>query len=60
MCTCHRASGSTIKTGKIYEGGWHHIEAGELPVVMLVKAGTALPHIDLAQISKNMGWYELF
>lgn len=47
------------QTGSVYEGGWHHIEAGEMPVVMLVKAGTVLPHIKLAHTTQNMDWSEL-
>lgn len=47
------------QTGDAYEGGWHHIKAGKLPVVMLVKAGAVLPHIGLAQSTKNMDWSEL-
>ena len=47
------------QTEKIYEEGWHKIEAGEIPVVMLVKDGTVLPHIELAQSTKFMDWSKL-
>lgn len=47
------------QTGKIYEEGWHHIEAGEIPIVILVKDGTVLPHIGLAQSTKFMDWSKL-
>lgn len=47
------------QTGRSYEGGWHHIEAGELPIIVLVQAGTALPHIGLAQTTMNMDWSQL-
>jgi alpha-D-xyloside xylohydrolase len=30
-------------------GGWHHIAAGEIPEVVLVRQGKAIPHIGLAQ-----------
>ena len=29
------------QTGSTYEGGWHHIEAGEIPIVVLINEGTA-------------------
>lgn len=47
------------QTGKNYSGGWHHINAGEIPIVMLVKSGTVLPHINLAQMTMNMDWSNL-
>ncbi|HEU5397002.1 MAG TPA: TIM-barrel domain-containing protein, partial [Verrucomicrobiae bacterium] len=42
--------------GKTYPGGWQHIEAGAVPVVMLVRDGTAIPQIKLAQSTKDMDW----
>lgn len=47
------------QTGKAYEGGWHHIEAGDIPIIALVKNGTVIPHIDLAQSTKDMDWSNL-
>lgn len=47
------------QTGKVYEGGWHRIKAGEVPIVVLVKDGTVLPHIELAQSTKDMDWRKL-
>ena len=47
------------QTGKDYQGGWHHIEAGQLPIVMLVRDGTALPQIKLAQSTAQMDWSDL-
>ena len=47
------------QTGKVYEEGWHHIEAGEIPVVVLVRDGAVIPHIKLAQSTQNMDWSEL-
>lgn len=45
------------QTGKTYNPGWHNIEAdGELPIIMLVKDGSALPHIALAQSTADMDW----
>lgn len=47
------------QTGKTYNGGWHNITAGEIPVVMLVKSGSVIPHIKLAQSTKDMDWSTL-
>jgi alpha-D-xyloside xylohydrolase len=44
------------QSGKIYEPGWNHIEAGKLPIVMLVRQGSVIPHIALAQSTKFMDW----
>ncbi len=44
---------------KSYAGGWHKIAAGKIPVVMLVRDGTVLPHIALAQSTMQMDWSKL-
>ncbi len=47
------------QTGQVYAAGWHRIEAGKIPVVMLVRDGAAIPHIALAQSTKDMDWSKL-
>ena len=47
------------QTGNVYTSGWHTIEPGEIPVVMLVRDGTVLPQIKLAQSTMQMDWSEL-
>jgi alpha-D-xyloside xylohydrolase len=47
------------QTGKIYTGGWHKIEAGKIPVVVLVREGSVIPHIALAQSTAQMDWSTL-
>ena len=46
------------QTGKIFEGGrWLDIPvAGELPIIMLVRDGSALPHVALAQSTQDIDW----
>jgi alpha-D-xyloside xylohydrolase len=47
-------------TGRVYEGGrWHHIEAREIPAAVLVKDGTVLPHVQLAQSTDEIDWTEV-
>ena len=47
------------QTEKVYEGGWHRIEAGSLPIIMLVRAGSVLPHLKLAQSTAEMDWSKM-
>lgn len=47
------------QTKKVYQKGWHTIEAGEIPIVVLVKDGSVIPHIALAQSTKDMDWSKL-
>ncbi len=47
------------QTGMSYPGGWHRIEAGEIPIVVLVRDGSLIPHIKLAQSTAFMDWSEL-
>ncbi|NQU88695.1 MAG: alpha-xylosidase, partial [Mariniphaga sp.] len=44
------------QSGKVYDGGWHNIKTGEIPVVVLVRDGAVIPHIKLSQSTKNMNW----
>ena len=47
------------QTGKTYPGGWHNIQAGQIPVVMLVREGAVIPHMQLAQSTKDLDWSNL-
>jgi alpha-D-xyloside xylohydrolase len=47
------------QTGRNYSGGWQAIEAGEIPVVVLVRSGAVVPHIALAQSTATMDWSEI-
>jgi len=44
------------QTGNSYAGGWHKIEAGKIPEIILVRDGTVLPRIALAQSTTQMDW----
>ena len=44
------------QTGENYSAGWHHIESGDIPIIMLIREGTVIPHIGLAQSTKFMDW----
>ena len=47
------------QTGKVYNPGWNHIQAGQLPVVLLVKDGSAIPHVPVAQSTDKIQWNKL-
>ena len=47
------------QTEKVYEGGWPRIEAGSLPIIMLVRDGSVLPHLKLAQSTSEMDWSKM-
>ncbi|MDR1556999.1 MAG: alpha-xylosidase [Tannerellaceae bacterium] len=44
------------QTGKIYEEGYQTIPAGPIPAIILVRDGSAVPHIRLAQSTSRMDW----
>ena len=44
------------QTGKVYEGGYQTIEAGEIPCIILVKDGSVIPHAPLAQRTDQINW----
>lgn len=45
------------QTGKVYEGArWHEIAAGEIPIVLLVKNHSVLPHVKPAQNTSEIDW----
>lgn len=47
------------QNGKVFTAGWNHIEAGSVPVVILIRDGVAIPHIKLAQSTAFMDWSAL-
>lgn len=44
------------QTGKVYNPGWNHVECGELSIVIMVKDGSAIPHIPVAQCTDQLKW----
>ncbi len=48
------------QSGKSYEGArWHVMTAGAIPIVILVKNHTVLPHIAVAQSTSAMNWNDV-
>lgn len=44
------------QTGKVYEGGYQTIEAGNIPCIILIKDGSVIPHAPLAQRTDQINW----
>ena len=45
------------QTGKAYAGErWHRVEAGQIPVVLLVRNHAAIPHVKAAQNTDEIDW----
>lgn len=48
------------QTGKVYRGGgWHRIVAGQIPVILLAKDNSMIPHIKVAQSTSEMDWSDV-
>lgn len=47
------------QTSEVYKGGWHHITAGSVPVVVLIRSGSVIPHIKLVQSTAFMDWSKI-
>jgi len=47
------------QSGLKYNGGWHHLSAGEIPIIVLIRQGSIIPHIKLAQSTSFMDWTKI-
>lgn len=48
------------QTGQVYTGKqWLSIKAGDIPIVLLVKAGTIIPHAPLVQSLDQLDWNQV-
>ena len=47
------------QTGASYDGGWHEIAAGEIPIVLLARVGAAIPRAAVAQSTDEIDWSSL-
>jgi alpha-D-xyloside xylohydrolase len=45
------------QSGKAYRGGtWHDIQAGPVPIVLLVRNNAVIPHVAVAQNTQDIDW----
>ena len=47
------------QSGKVYEGGYQTIEAGPIPAIILVRDGSLIPHVPLAQRTDQIDWNQI-
>ena len=47
------------QTGKVYSSGYHTIEAGKIPCIILVRDGSLIPHVPVAQSTDKIEWDKL-
>ena len=48
------------QTKQSYRGGqWHRIKAGPVACVILARGGSVIPHLELAQSTKDMDWSKI-
>lgn len=47
------------QSGKVYSPGWHDIQAGPIPAVILVRDGAVIPHAKVAQSTDKIDWSKL-
>ena len=59
--TCYLPRGKWIdyQTGKIYSDGYHEITVGDIPAVILVRDGSLIPHVPVAQRTDQIDWDKL-
>ena len=47
------------QTGKVYTPGWHKVACGKLPIIIMVKDGSAIPHVNVAQSTDKIDWSKI-
>ncbi len=47
------------QTGKSHAGGWQNLAAGNIPAIILVRDGSVIPHLALAQSTAQMDWSKI-
>ena len=47
------------QSGKVYDGGYHDIPVGSIPAVILVRDGSLIPHVPVAQHTGEIDWNKI-
>ncbi|MDO4461006.1 MAG: glycoside hydrolase family 31 protein [Bacteroidia bacterium] len=47
------------QTGKVYNPGWNEVQVGEVPIVLMVRKGTKLKHVPVAQSIDKINWSKI-
>ena len=59
--TCYLPKGKWIdyQSGKVYDGGYQDIQAGKIPAIILVRDGSLIPHVPVAQHTGEIDWSKI-
>lgn len=56
ICYLPRGKWIDYQTGKVYDGGYQTISAGKIPCVILVRDGSIIPQVPVAQSTAEIKW----
>ena len=56
MCYLPEGKWIDYQTGAVYNSGWQMIKAGKIPCIILVRDGSLIPHVPLAQSTDRINW----
>ena len=59
MCYLPQGKWIDYQDGQVYDGGYHTIKAGAIPCVILVRDGSLIPHVPVAQSTDKIDWSKL-
>lgn len=58
---CYLPAGKWIdyQSGEVYNGGWQKIKAGKIPAIILVRDGSLIPIVPVAQSTDKIEWNKM-
>ena len=56
VCYLPRGKWIDYQSGQVYEGGYQTIQTGKIPCVILVRDGSLIPHVPVAQSTDKIDW----
>lgn len=58
---CYLPKGKWIdyQNGRVYDGGYQTITVGDIPCVILVRDGSLIPHVPVAQSTDKIDWSKM-
>ena len=58
---CYLPEGKWIdyQSGSVYESGFREVKTGKIPAVILVRDGSLIPHVPLAQHTGQIDWSKI-
>ena len=59
VCYLPRGKWIDYQSGQVYEAGYQTIQAGKIPCVILVRDGSLIPHVPVAQSTDKIDWNKI-